>query len=112
MGFPYACAPGRGLTHAKLSWKDSRKPIVSWSGNTPVTTGAWSDDKTVYVFDEATITATPPRQPSLLDRAAAGINRVLDTGDKATGAATVGGYAVIALIGAGLLFWYVPRRKR
>ncbi|MBW2637638.1 MAG: hypothetical protein JRC86_08990 [Deltaproteobacteria bacterium] len=112
VGIPYACAPGRGLTYAKLSWSEPRQPIVDWSGNMPVTTGAWSDDKTVYTFNEGTITATPPSQPSLLDRAAAGINRVLDSGDKATGAATVGGYAVIALIGAGLLFWYVPRKKR
>lgn len=107
MGFPYSCAPGKGLTYAKLSWSEPRRPIVDWHGNMPVTTGAWSEDKTVYVFDEGIITADKPDEPGLLD----GVRRILDSGDKATGAAKVGGYAVIALVGAALLFWYVPRKR-
>lgn len=112
MGFPYACAPGRGLTHAKLSWSDPRKPIVDWSGNTPITTGAWSDDKTVYVFDEGTtITADRPDQPSIVDRFGAGLKRILDSGDRASGAAHTGGVALSLLIVGGLLLWYVPRKR-
>ena len=112
LAFPYNCSQGKGLTYAKLSWDIPRQPIVDWNGDIPITSGQWSDDKTVYVFPEGSISATPPSGPGLIDRAAAGINRILDSGDRATGTARVGGYAVIALVGAALLFWYVPRKKR
>lgn len=90
-----------------------RSQIVDWRGNFPITQGAWDDDGTAYVFPEGTITGTPPDSgPGLLDRFAAGVNRILDSGDRASGAAHMSGVALTALVGAGLLLWYIPRKKK
>jgi len=114
IALPYTCAPGKGLTYAKIHAEGQTLPITGWKGQFPLTTAPGTSDG-VYEFEEGIIYGEVPREPdepSFIDRVADGINRFFDTSDKATGAATVGGYAAIALIGAGLLFWYVPRKKR
>lgn len=82
--------------------------ITGWIGDLAMTEAAWEGGDPA---SPVVLPAPQPEGPGLIDRLAEGVNRFFDTSDKASGAATVGGYAVIALIGAGLLIWYKPRGR-
>lgn len=121
MALPYTCGPNKGLMFARLHEDAQRLPITGWNGLVPITTAPGFSDG-AYEFEEGVIYGEVPAdqdQGGFWDTWKRGIGRLLGLADKgltasekATNAAKVGGYAAIALVGAGLLVWYVPRKKR
>lgn len=108
---PYVCAPGKDLTWVKYDADQELQRIASWSGSGyPLT----SVDSTPEYYPG------PPQSgmgnvPVLADDSPgfwSNLTEFFQAGNNATKAAKVVGYATIAVVGGGLLLWYVPRKKR
>lgn len=92
----------------KFEADGSTHEITGWNGNVP-TTGFWQGPPNPE-WQPAQLPAPsgPGVTQSFLDR----VKEFFELGNNATQAAKVAGYATIAIVGGGLLLWYVPRKKR
>lgn len=104
---------------ALFSAEGVRMPITGWMGNTPTVgdTDDWWQGPPAPDWEPS----SPPQPPALaqtqenIKDAARSISDRLkeffEFGNSASDAAKAAGYALIASVGAGLLLWYVPRKK-
>jgi len=110
---PYICGPGKDLTWVKYDSDEELQKITSWtSSGYPLTL-------VEHIPEIQDLPYGPPlsgmgsddpqdKGPGFWDN----LKLFFEAGNKATNAAKVVGYATIAVVGGGLLLWYVPRTKR
>ena len=92
----------------KFTPEGETQEITGWAGNTP-TVGHWQGPPNPDWLPAPTAPPAPADQgPGFWDN----LKLFFEAGNKATNAAKVVGYATIAVVGGGLLLWYVPRTKR
>ena len=83
--------------------------ITGWTGDTP-TTGHWQGPPNPEWRPQ--LPAESPTSSSTAQSFLERVREFFELGTKATEAAKVAGYVAIAAVGAGLLVWYKPRKKR
>jgi hypothetical protein len=91
----------------KFSSDGELQEITGWQGNTP-TAGHWQGPPNPDWMPAPSLPVPVDQGAGFWDN----LKLFFEAGNKATNAAKVVGYATIAVVGGGLLLWYVPRTKR
>ncbi len=111
---PYTCGGlSKQFQHfVKFTADSPLEEISGWLGDVP-TADFWQGPPNP-AWEPKTEPA-PPTLPAAPKKEGPGflglVKQFFDLGESATHAAKVAGYVAIASVGAGLLLWYVPRRK-
>lgn len=87
--------------------------ITGWIGDVP-TAGFWQGppNPAWETSTPAPVSALAKVGPSAAASFSDRLKEFFEMGNNATKAAKIAGYATIALVGGGLLLWYVPRKKK
>jgi len=111
--FPSSCGPGTGVSWVQRAYGKDRVPITGWTDPDGYPLSGTDSVPEYYPGPPLSgMGSDPKEEDSLAVRVGRKVQSLFNLADKGLDTAKVLGYVAIAGVGAGLMVWYVPRRKK
>jgi len=110
---PATCSYAKKQIYAQYGFREPKELITSWIGDVPFSneelerSGYYGPHQSTEI-----VLGNVEKEPGLIEKIGGFLQNLLDVADRSQQNAVKLGYVAAFAVGAGLLFWYVPRKKR
>lgn len=109
---PAPCSQAQEQLYVRYGYGEPREAITSWVGDIPVSNEQLSRAGHYGPYPETGLaTVNGDNGPGFVQNVGEFFQNLLNVADRSQKAAVKLGYVAVFAIGAGLLVWYVPRKR-